>query len=75
MGRKDESSYQDAVEQLNEYLDRLSPDEQGILNLLFGLKGNRRHSPEELASILGIPLNTVLELEADALRKLRDSDL
>lgn len=58
----------DAIRQL---LDHLSPREQRILRLRFGLGGEAPRTLEEVAAEFGISHERVRQLERQALRKLR----
>lgn len=55
---------------VNEIVETLSPVEQSILTLRFGLDGHE-HSPEEVGYLLNTPKERIRQIEAKALRKLR----
>lgn len=58
-------------EDLSEILCTLSPREQEVLRLRFGLNDDQQRTLEEVADIFGITKEKVREIEAKALRKLR----
>jgi RNA polymerase sigma factor (sigma-70 family) len=63
------------IEQLetihNKNLETLTPREQKVINLRFGLNGNKEHSLGEAGEIFGINRERIRQIEAKALRKLR----
>ena len=62
----------DRTEQaINECLETLTPREQKILNLRFGLNGNEEMTLREVGKIFGITPERVRGIESKALRKLR----
>ena len=58
-------------EQVQSALASLSPREQKILELRFGLQNNREHTLEEVSNGFGVTRERIRQIEAKALRKLR----
>ena len=54
-------------------LERLSPREKRVLRLRYGLEDGRQYTLEEIAGDFGLTRERVRQLEAEALRKLRES--
>jgi RNA polymerase primary sigma factor len=52
---------------------RLSPREQRILSLRFGLDGNERQTLEEVAEDMGVTRERIRQIERRALRRLRQA--
>lgn len=59
------------MEELNEVLSVLSPKEEKVIRMKFGIGESKRHSMEEIAKQLNINRERVRQIEAKALRKLR----
>ena len=57
-------------EALLEAVSRLSPREQEIMNLRFGLSGQREHTQKEVADSIGISQSYISRLEKRILKKL-----
>ncbi|MPN56418.1 RNA polymerase sigma factor RpoD [bioreactor metagenome] len=57
--------------ELNYAMKTLSPDDYEILNYCYGLNGYERLSHEDIANQIGLSVETIRELEARALRRLR----
>lgn len=56
---------------LEKILDTLTPREEKILKLRFGLEGGREHTLEEIGKIFDVTRERIRQIEAKALRKLR----
>ncbi len=54
-------------------INHLSPREQLILRLRYGLSGEDEHTLEQIGQILGLSRERVRQLEARSLKKLRDT--
>lgn len=60
-------------EHVNEMLDSLTPREQKILRMRFGLEDGRTHTLEEVGQEFGVTRERIRQIEAKALAKLRRS--
>ncbi|MEO7617597.1 MAG: RNA polymerase sigma factor RpoD, partial [Candidatus Saccharibacteria bacterium] len=58
-------------EQLDQVLDLLTPREQKILRMRFGLADGRSHTLEEVGQEFGVTRERIRQIEAKALAKLR----
>lgn len=58
-------------EQLFEVLDTLTPREQEVLRLRFGLDDGRRRTLEQVGQVFDVTRERIRQIEAKALRKLR----
>ena len=67
----DAASYTLLREQLNEVLKTLTPREESVLKLRFGLKDGRTRTLEEVGKEFNITRERIRQIEAKALRKLR----
>ena len=65
------ASYQLLREQLNEVLHTLTPREEMVLKLRFGLEDGRARTLEEVGKEFDITRERIRQIEAKALRKLR----
>jgi RNA polymerase primary sigma factor len=59
---------------INEFLSYLSPREQKILKMRFGLDGERTHTLEEVGQEFGVTRERIRQIEAKALQKLKKHD-
>lgn len=60
-------------EHVNQMLDGLTPREQKILRMRFGLEDGRTHTLEEVGQEFGVTRERIRQIEAKALAKLRRS--
>ena len=60
--------------EIQKQLSALSPREQLVLNMRFGLDGNRTHTLEEVGNQVGVTRERIRQIEARALRRLRLSN-
>jgi len=58
-------------EQLEEILIDLTPREQKILSMRFGLKDGINHTLEEVGQVFGVTRERIRQIEAKALEKIR----
>ena len=65
------ASYELLREQLNEVLHTLTPREEAVLRLRFGLEDGRQRTLEEVGQQFNITRERIRQIEAKALRKLR----
>ncbi|MBR6744059.1 MAG: RNA polymerase sigma factor RpoD, partial [Clostridia bacterium] len=65
------ASYELLREQLNEVLHTLTPREEQVLRLRFGLEDGRQRTLEEVGQQFNITRERIRQIEAKALRKLR----
>ena len=59
-------------EQMERVLKRLTPREERVLRLRFGLEGDKIHTLEEVGQILNVTRERVRQIEHKALRKLHN---
>lgn len=64
-------SYTVLREQLEDVLHTLTPREEEVLKLRFGLKDGKTRTLEEVGEVFGITRERIRQIEAKALRKLR----
>ena len=69
---EDAVAYQLLREHVEEVLSALSERESSVLQLRFGLKDGRSRTLEEVGSVFGVTRERIRQIEANALRKLRD---
>ena len=67
----DVAANQELKEQIEEVLGTLTPREERIIQLRFGLEDGRSRTLEEIGSEFQITRERVRQIEAKALRKLR----
>ena len=67
----DAASFMLLKEQLEEVLDTLTPREEKVLRLRFGLDDGRARTLEEVGQNFGVTRERIRQIEAKALRKLR----
>jgi RNA polymerase primary sigma factor len=67
----DAAAYRLLQENLAEVLETLSPREEKVLRLRFGLEDGRARTLEEVGLIFGVTRERIRQIEAKALRKLR----
>lgn len=67
----DVASFTLLKEQLGEVLDSLSSRERDVLKLRFGLEDGRARTLEEVGQVFGVTRERIRQIEAKALRKLR----
>jgi RNA polymerase primary sigma factor len=65
------ATYQLLRENLNEVLALLSPREQKILRMRFGLEDGKTHTLEEVGKEFGVTRERIRQIEAKALTKLK----
>jgi len=65
------ASYLLLKEQLEEVLETLTPREEKVLRLRFGLDDGRARTLEEVGHVFGVTRERIRQIEAKALRKLR----
>ena len=58
-------------EEMKEALSSLTPREERILQLRFGLKDGQTHTLEEVGEKMGYTRERIRQIEKEALRKLR----
>jgi RNA polymerase primary sigma factor len=68
---QDSAIYEDLVENLNKILSTLSPREERVVRMRFGLGENYDHTLEEVGQMFEVTRERVRQIEAKALRKLR----
>ena len=67
----DAAAFELIREQLEDVLDTLTPREQRVLRLRFGLDDGRTRTLEEVGQVFGVTRERIRQIEAKALRKLR----
>jgi len=67
----DAASFMLLREQLEDVLDTLTPREEKVLRLRFGLEDGRSRTLEEVGKEFGVTRERIRQIEAKALRKLR----
>jgi RNA polymerase sigma factor (sigma-70 family) len=67
-----EAEEQEAEEIIEGMVDSLTPREARVLRLRFGLDGEDEHTLEEIAKKIGFTRERVRQVEAKALRKMRN---
>ncbi|MDP3735493.1 MAG: sigma-70 family RNA polymerase sigma factor [bacterium] len=67
----DDAVKEDLAQKIKDVLSTLTPREEKILQLRFGLNGEKPHTLEEIGQMFGVTRERIRQLEAQALRKLR----
>ncbi|NLC51234.1 MAG: RNA polymerase sigma factor RpoD [Firmicutes bacterium] len=67
----DAAAFELMKEQLEDVLDTLTPREEKVLRLRFGLDDGRSRTLEEVGQVFGVTRERIRQIEAKALRKLR----
>ncbi|NLZ51992.1 MAG: RNA polymerase sigma factor RpoD [Thermoanaerobacteraceae bacterium] len=67
----DAAAYMLLKEQLEDVLETLTPREEKVLRLRFGLDDGRPRTLEEVGQVFGVTRERIRQIEAKALRKLR----
>ncbi len=67
----DAAAFELLKEQLEDVLDTLTPREEKVLRLRFGLDDGRSRTLEEVGQYFGVTRERIRQIEAKALRKLR----
>ncbi len=70
MSPVDTASYELLREQISRVLGTLTPREQRVLKLRFGLENGRSHTLEEVGREFKVTRERIRQIEAKALRKL-----
>jgi RNA polymerase primary sigma factor len=60
---------------VQDVLEKLTERERTVVQLRFGLEGNRAHTLGEIGAQLQLTRERVRQIEAEALAKLRKTDL
>jgi RNA polymerase primary sigma factor len=68
---QDSAIYEDLVENLNKILSTLSPREERVVRMRFGLGEKQDHTLEEVGQTFDVTRERIRQIEAKALRKLR----
>lgn len=69
-----EAAYKLLVDQIEEILADLSPKEQKILKMRFGLAGQIPHTLEEVGAEFGVTRERIRQIEAKAIEKIRQHE-
>jgi RNA polymerase primary sigma factor len=67
----DAAAYLLLKEQLEDVLETLTPREEKVLRLRFGLDDGKPRTLEEVGQVFGVTRERIRQIEAKALRKLR----
>ena len=68
---QDSAIYEDLVDNLNTILSTLSPREERVVRMRFGLGEKQDHTLEEVGQTFDVTRERIRQIEAKALRKLR----
>lgn len=71
LGPDEQATYQLLREHVSEFLQYLSPREQKILRMRFGLDDGRTHTLEEVGEEFGVTRERIRQIEAKALQRLK----
>jgi RNA polymerase primary sigma factor len=69
---QDESQADESDESAGALIEQLTPREQLVLTLRFGLKGSEQQTLVQVSKVLGVSKERVRQIEARALRRLRE---
>lgn len=75
MTPEESTVYQLMRSHVSEFLDFLSPREQKILRMRFGIGDGRNHTLEEVGKEFGVTRERIRQIEAKALQKLQKHEL
>jgi RNA polymerase primary sigma factor len=75
LGETEDREDTDSDEFVGVLIENLDPREQLVLTLRFGLKGKEQQTLVQVGKVLGVSKERVRQLEARALRKLREGTL
>jgi len=71
---KEKAIYELLKDHITEFLGSLSPREQKILKMRFGLETGRTHTLEEVGNEFGVTRERIRQIEAKALEKLKEHE-
>jgi len=71
---KEQAIYELLRGHVNDFLGTLSPREQKILRMRFGLEDGKTHTLEEVGNEFGVTRERIRQIEAKALEKLRKNE-
>jgi RNA polymerase primary sigma factor len=71
-GEVEDSEAVDSGESIGVLIENLDPREQLVLTLRFGLKGSEQKTLVQVSKVIGVSKERVRQIEARALRKLRE---
>lgn len=72
--QEEEFSREQLAEQITSVLGTLTPREEKVIALRYGLNGEFEHSLEDVAQQFGVTVERIRQIEAKAFRKLRHPD-
>jgi RNA polymerase primary sigma factor len=68
---QDSVIFRDLIEQLNRILSTLSPKEEKVIRMRFGIGEKYDHTLEEVGQVFEVTRERIRQIEAKALKKLR----
>jgi RNA polymerase primary sigma factor len=68
---QDSVIFRDLIEQLNKTLSTLTPKEERVIRMRFGIGENYDHTLEEVGQVFEVTRERIRQIEAKALRKLK----
>ncbi len=68
---QDSVIFRDLIEQLNQTLSTLTPKEERVIRMRFGIGENYDHTLEEVGQVFEVTRERIRQIEAKALRKLK----
>ena len=68
---QDSVIFRDLIEQLNKTLSTLTPKEERVIRMRFGIGENYDHTLEEVGQVFDVTRERIRQIEAKALRKLK----